>query len=67
MLVITRKTNERVMVPMPGGELLEITVVRVDEGRVRLGFEGPVQILRREIWDEMRREETQRAVGSLTS
>jgi carbon storage regulator len=46
MLVLTRKFGERVYI----GDDIVITVVEIDRGRVRLGFEAPphVKIYREE-------------------
>jgi carbon storage regulator len=40
MLVLTRKLNEKIVI----GEDLVLTVVEIQRGRVRLGFEAPKQI-----------------------
>ena len=54
MLVLTRKTRERVVVfdPDSGEELLTLHVLEIEGGRVRLGFEtvGPkLPIYREEV------------------
>ena len=56
MLVLTRKSNESVVV---GGEdlqrLLTVTVLRIDGGKVRLGFEAlnGVAVHRSEVWAQI--------------
>lgn len=47
MLVLTREVSERVLI---SGDII-VTVVRIDGGKVRLGFEAPpdVAIVREEI------------------
>jgi carbon storage regulator len=57
MLVLTRKNRESVVIGRPG-ELeiaLEITVLEIEGGRVRLGFEADnkMPIHRREVWDRI--------------
>ncbi|MBM4021838.1 MAG: carbon storage regulator [Planctomycetes bacterium] len=57
MLVLTRKNRESVVIGRPG-ELeiaLEITVLEIEGGRVRLGFEADnkLPIHRREVWDRI--------------
>ena len=58
MLVLTRKIDESVAVGDPGTleKLVKVTVVSIDGGRVRLGFEaaGEVPILRWEVWQRQR-------------
>lgn len=47
MLVLTRKVGEKICI----GDDITITVVEIDRGKVRLGFEAPreVQIMRSEL------------------
>jgi len=47
MLVLTRKTNETVILTV-GDVTIEVVVTRIDAGRVQLGFNAPpsVAILR---------------------
>ncbi len=54
MLVITRRTNERIML----GDDVTITVLDVVGSTVRLGIEAPaaVPIYRQEIWDAVKQE-----------
>ena len=58
MLVLTRKTQEAVVV---GGEkgagyLLKVTVVAICNGKVKLGFEvdAEVPVHRLEVWERIR-------------
>jgi carbon storage regulator len=57
MLVLSRKSNEAVVVGGPGGgeHLLKVTVLDICGGRVRLGFEakGDVPIHRLEVWERI--------------
>jgi carbon storage regulator CsrA len=58
MLVLSRKTQESVMVGGPGGaeQMLKVTVVEIRSGYVRLGFEADakVAIHRSEVWEQIR-------------
>jgi carbon storage regulator len=50
MLVLTRKPGESLMI----GDDIEITVLRVGDGRVRIGIRAPrdVRLFRKEIYPE---------------
>lgn len=54
MLVLDRKVGESIIL----GDNIEVVVVEVRDGRVKLGFEADrsVTILRKEIYDEVKRE-----------
>ena len=54
MLVLTRKTGERIII----GENIELTVVRIRGGHVRLGIAAPadVPIYRREVFERLRHD-----------
>jgi carbon storage regulator len=58
MLVLTRKNQESVVVGGSGGfePLLVVTVLQIEHGKVRLGFEvdRSVPIHRREVWERIR-------------
>lgn len=57
MLVLTRKSRESVVIGRAGEMqiVLEITVLEIEGGRVRLGFEADARmpIHRREVWDRI--------------
>ena len=57
MLVLTRKNRESVVIGRPEDHtiVLEITVLEIDGGRVRLGFHAEAQlpIHRREVWNRI--------------
>jgi len=57
MLVLTRKNRESVVIGRQEdfGVLLEITVLEIDGGRVRLGFQcdKTTSIHRREVWERI--------------
>jgi carbon storage regulator CsrA len=58
MLVLTRKCQEAVVVSGADGEsiMLKITVLGIDRGKVRLGFEAAKDVLinRLEVWERTR-------------
>ena len=58
MLVLTRKNRESVVIGRPEDDqvTLEITVLEIEGGRVRLGFEADTRmpIHRREVWERIR-------------
>jgi len=57
MLVLTRKNRESVVIGRAGEMeiVLEITILEIEGGRVRLGFEADnkMPIHRREVWDRI--------------
>jgi carbon storage regulator len=57
MFVLTRKNRESVVIGRPEDMTvaLEITVLEIEGGRVRLGFEADTRmpIHRREVWDRI--------------
>ena len=57
MLVLTRKNRESVVIGRADGMqvALEITILEIEGGRVRLGFEADTRmpIHRREVWDRI--------------
>ena len=57
MLVLTRKNRESVVIGRPEDMqvVLQITVLDIEGGRVRLGFEADTRmpIHRREVWDRI--------------
>lgn len=62
MLVLSRKFNETIMI----GENIEITVVSISGDTVRLGIQAPreVKILRREVYEEIQRQNREAASGA---
>ncbi len=57
MLVLTRKNRESVVIAGPDETqvVLEITILEIEGGRVRLGFQADTRmpIHRREVWDRI--------------
>ena len=62
MLVLTRKCQEVVVVSGAGGfnVLLKVTVLGIENGKVRLGFEAvdDVPVHRLEVWERIRANAT---------
>jgi carbon storage regulator len=60
MLVLTRKNRESVVIGRPDDQevVMVITILSVEGGRVRLGFEADstMPIHRREVWDRIHGE-----------
>ncbi len=52
MLVLSRKTEESVLLICPGGQKIEVKVNRIDGNQAKLGFAAPpdIIILRQELW-----------------
>lgn len=55
MLILTRYVGETVLVD----DHIQVTVLGVDRGQIRLGFEAPqsVKILRKEISERIKKEQ----------
>jgi carbon storage regulator CsrA len=57
MLILSRKTQESVMVGAPGStdRLVKVTVLEIRSGYVRLGFEADAKIAihRSEVWQQI--------------
>jgi carbon storage regulator len=60
MLVLTRKVNEKIVIA--GG--IEVTVLKIEGGQVRLGFQAPnhIGIFRQEIVGKSHRDSAKRAL-----
>lgn len=58
MLVLSRKSNESVVVGGPNGveRLVKVTVLGIRDGKVRLGFEADTDfpVHRWEVWERIR-------------
>lgn len=59
MLVVTRKKGESILI----GEDIEITVVKIEEGTVKISIAAPknISILRRELYKEVKDENKEAA------
>ena len=69
MLVLTRKNRESVVIGRAEDlqVVLEITILEIEGGRVRLGFEADTRmpIHRREVWDRICNGEAAPGVGAV--
>ncbi|WP_195986947.1 carbon storage regulator CsrA [Clostridium sp. D53t1_180928_C8] len=63
MLVITRKKDESILI----GDDIEIKIVKVDDGSVKLAISAPrdISILRKEIFDRVKEENKEALSGDL--
>lgn len=64
MLVISRKKGESLLI----GEDIEITVVKIDDGSVKLSISAPktVTILRKELYKEVEEENKNAAAADMS-
>lgn len=53
MLILTQKAGETVFITLPDGTEITVTVMTLDRGRARIGYEAPRNIVvdRQEIHD----------------
>lgn len=54
MLVLSRKLNEKIIID----DNIEVTVVGIENGKVRLGIEAPeeIEIMRKELLEDVKEE-----------
>ena len=45
MLVLTRKTNEAIIIELPNGEQVDIIVTQVRGNQVRFGIDAPKEVI----------------------
>jgi carbon storage regulator CsrA len=68
MLILSRRTQESVVIGEPGGleEIIRITVLQVSNGKVKLGFEVDTRIPvhRAEVWEKLLSEQLDRDVAA---
>lgn len=71
MLVLTRKNRESIVIGNAADleVMLEITILEIEGGRVRLGFEADTRmpIHRREVWDRICNGQTAPSDGVLAT
>ena len=55
MLVLTRKSNESIMI----GDEIELTILSVSGDKVRVGIQAPrdIPVFRKEVWLEIQQED----------
>jgi len=58
MLVLSRKTDESIIVVSPHGETMEIKITKIEENRTKVGIEAPsnFKIFRKEVFDSINEE-----------
>ena len=58
MLVLSRKTDESIIVVSPHGEIMEIKITKIEENRTKVGIEAPsnFKIFRKEVFDSINGE-----------
>lgn len=63
MLILSRKKDESIVI----GDNIEVTVISIEEGKVKLGISAPkdIDIHRKEIFIEIQEENKKAAQGSL--
>lgn len=63
MLVVTRKKDESILI----GDDIEIKIVKVDDGSVKLAISAPrdITILRKEVLDRVKEENKNAITGDL--
>lgn len=58
MLVLSRKKGETIVLTLPTGEKIEVTVVDIDRGKARLGIVAPksIPVYREEVQEKINAE-----------
>ena len=59
MLILTRRPGETLIIELPTGERIEVTVLEVKGNQVRIGTDAPddISILREELLEKLPAEE----------
>ena len=62
MLVLTRKSNESIMI----GDEIELTILSVSGDKVRVGIQAPrdIPVFRKEVWLEIQQEDVAAGTSS---
>ena len=58
MLVLSRQRDERIVILLPDGRMIEIIVVDIRGEKVRLGIDAPkdITVHRKEVYEAIKRE-----------
>ena len=58
MLVLSRKPDESIIIISPRGEMMEIKITKIEEGRTKVGIQAPIdfKIFRKEVFEGMKEE-----------
>ena len=65
MLILNRKMNESIIID----DRIEIKILEIVDGKIKIGIEAPkeISVLRKEIYEEIKEENTQAVNISLDS
>jgi carbon storage regulator len=65
MLILNRKLNESIIID----DRIEIKILEIVDGKIKIGIEAPkeISVLRKEIYEEIKEENTQALNVSLDS
>lgn len=65
MLILNRKLNESIIID----DRIEIKILEIVDGKIKIGIEAPkeISVLRKEIYEEIKEENTQAVNISLDS
>jgi len=65
MLILNRKINESIIID----DRIEIKILEIVDGKIKIGIEAPkeISVLRKEIYEEIKEENTQALNVSLDS
>lgn len=44
MLVLSRRPGESIVITLPSGEVIRVTVVQIDRDKMRLSIDAPVDV-----------------------
>lgn len=65
MLVLSRKLQERIVVELPNGELVQIVLCEIGNQTARIGIEAhrDIPIFREEVWVRLDRRQKRKDMG----
>ena len=63
MLILTRRPGETLIIELPNGKQIDVTVLEVKGNQVRIGINAPkdVAVHREEIYERIKREQDAKA------